>query len=71
MRLPEKFDERGMLPPGDYELTLEALLSSILVDGPDPKPIYWDTHWRLAAFRQSRDFQPKGIIKIIPERRWK
>ncbi len=46
MELPKKFDERGMLPPGDYELTLEALLSSILVEGPDPKPIHWDTHWR-------------------------
>jgi len=46
MKLPEKFDERGLLPPGDYELTLEALFSSILVEGPDHKPIHWDAHWR-------------------------
>lgn len=46
MKLPKRFDERGMLPPGDYELTVEALLSSFLVEGPDPKPIDWDISWR-------------------------
>lgn len=46
MKLPNKFDNHGLLPPGDYELTIEELIDSILVEGPNPKPIHWDTQWR-------------------------
>jgi hypothetical protein len=30
MELPKKFNECGTLPPGDYELTIGDLISSIL-----------------------------------------
>lgn len=46
MKLPTSFDDRGLLPVGDYELTILELLTSILVDGPDPRPISWDKSWR-------------------------
>lgn len=46
MILPEKFTEKGLLPVGDYELTIEELLISMLVGGPKPLPIYWDASWR-------------------------
>ena len=40
-----KFNENGLLPLGDYPLTLSALKNSILVqgDGNDPD---WDREWR-------------------------
>ena len=43
-----QFTEEGLLPPGDYEATLDELRHSILVVGPegrinDPK---WDAPWR-------------------------
>lgn len=28
------FDERGLLPPGDYPMTFDALRGSVLVEGP-------------------------------------
>ncbi len=42
------FDADGLLPPGDYELTLDALRESPLVVGPDdePAPPNWDAPWR-------------------------
>ena len=46
MELPKKFSECGTLPPRDYELTIGDLISSILVEGPNPQPIHWDTQWR-------------------------
>ena len=30
------FDKTGLLPPGDYELTIPQLRESILVVGPGP-----------------------------------
>lgn len=40
------FNSDGLLPQGDYELTLEELKQSILVKGPgDGEP--WDENWRL------------------------
>ncbi|MFM9960525.1 MAG: DUF6932 family protein [Planctomycetaceae bacterium] len=46
-RLP-MFTEQGVLPPGDYELTLEELGKSFLVLGPaDPADCpNWDSAWR-------------------------
>jgi hypothetical protein len=46
MKLPTRFDHDGLLPPGDYELTIEELMGSMLVEGPHPTPIHWDTRWR-------------------------
>jgi hypothetical protein len=36
----------GLLPPGDYELSLDELRASSLVRGPDVFAVLWDTHWR-------------------------
>jgi hypothetical protein len=46
MDLPEKFNEKGLLPAGDYILTIDELLGSMLVNGPNPTPINWDAGWR-------------------------
>ena len=39
------FSLAGVLPPGDYELTLEELRKSLLVKGPGQSPD-WDGPWR-------------------------
>lgn len=41
------FDENGLLPVGDYELTLEQLAQSVLVTGPLNASLSWDARWRL------------------------
>ncbi len=45
-RLPA-FTSDGLLPPGDYELTLNELLQSKLVVGPQNNELYphWDAEW--------------------------
>ena len=42
------FTEGGLLPPGDYELTLEELGASLLVVGPEIREHCpnWDAAWR-------------------------
>ena len=42
------FDQDGLLPLGDYELSLEELRESILVSGPGDPTAYpsWDRPWR-------------------------
>ena len=45
--LPKSFDEFGLLPPGDYEVTLKQLKQSLLVKGPVSKSATWDALWRL------------------------
>ena len=46
-KLPE-FTVEGVLPAGDYELTLEQLRQSVLVAGPGDVAAYpnWDVSWR-------------------------
>lgn len=44
--LPKNFDEKGLLPPEDYEISIENLITSMLVEGPHPRPIHWDQDWR-------------------------
>ena len=39
------FNEKGLLPPGDYELTFEELRKSIVVLGPNDDSD-WDQEWR-------------------------
>ncbi len=46
MELPDCFDHRGLLPATDYELTIDELVASMLVDGPSPRPIHWNAKWR-------------------------
>ena len=41
------FNDRGLLPPGDYELTLHELRTSLLVVGPSAAAPHWDASWRL------------------------
>ncbi|MFU8803728.1 MAG: DUF6932 family protein [Bradymonadaceae bacterium] len=43
--LPD-FDEHGLLPAGDYELTFEQLRTSTLVEGPVSASSHWDAAWR-------------------------
>jgi len=47
-KIPE-FDGNGLLPIGDYEVTLAELRNSILVQGPRDRLKYpnWDASWRL------------------------
>ena len=42
------FTSDGLLPPGDYALSLEELRSSALVAGPPDQELYWawDIFWR-------------------------
>lgn len=41
------FTAQGLLPPGDYPLTLQQLSQSMLVVGPHPVPPGWDMPGRL------------------------
>ncbi len=44
--LPD-FTNHGLLPSGDYELTLDELRNSLLVQGPGVDYATWDADWRL------------------------
>jgi len=41
------FNSDGLLPPGDYEMSLGELKSSTLVEGPGGGCPNWDSEWRL------------------------
>ena len=41
------FDPSGLLPPGNYEMSLEGLKGSMLVEGPGEGYASWNSHWRL------------------------
>ncbi len=41
------FDENGLLPPGDYLVTLAELRRSLLIEGPEMHGDLWDTPWRM------------------------
>jgi hypothetical protein len=40
------FTDKGVLPPGDYTLTLDELRGSLLVQGPGDTHPNWDVAWR-------------------------
>lgn len=48
MTMLPPFTNDGLLPPGDYVLTLDDLRTSMLVDGPRPlrEGSCWDQTWR-------------------------
>src|SRR5438128_11035492 len=48
MAMIPPFDADGLLPPNDYELSLDELRQSILVTGPGDRAAYrsWDKPWR-------------------------
>jgi hypothetical protein len=41
-----EFTEDGLLTPGDYEMTFDALRASVLVVGPGASHPHWDRGWR-------------------------
>lgn len=45
MPLPS-FNSNGLLPPGDYSMTLDGLRRSLLVSGPGNSHPNWDVEWR-------------------------
>lgn len=65
------FTSDGLLPPGDYTLTLDQLQESVLVLGPgDPKDHpTWDAAWRLTLVKNLRilvgQLQQAGIDQIF------
>src|SRR3954468_20900540 len=46
LRLPTEFTADGLLPPGDYPLTVDELAGSMLVAGPASRSLTWDADWR-------------------------
>jgi len=46
LSLPSAFNADGLLPVGDYELTMQELRSSMLVVGPQPAVLDWDVDHR-------------------------
>jgi len=48
MPLIPQFLSNGLLPPGDFEVTLKQLRRSILVTGAGNKRLHWDAAWRLS-----------------------
>jgi len=60
--LPKSFDEYGLLPPGDYPVSLEELRRSLLVKGPSKKTPAWDSDWRLKLVDN---------LKILVKQLWK
>jgi hypothetical protein len=42
-----RFDADGLLPPGNYELTIDQLKTSMLVVRPGPDYPHWDVRWRI------------------------
>lgn len=40
------FTEEGVLPPGDYEMTIDELRASSLATGQGVKSFTWDARWR-------------------------
>ena len=69
-RLPA-FTAEGILPPGDYVLTLAELRKSILVRGPRGKKAIpgWDVEWRLLLVENlallCRQLWQVGITEIF------
>ena len=65
------FTPEGLLPPGDYDLTLEQLRASMLVVGPGDADRYphWDTQWRMELTRRlatmCRQLWQVGVTEIF------
>ena len=63
LTLPD-FTPEGVLPPGDYAMTLDELEESILVLGPGPPKdhLVWDAAWR---------HQLVANLRVMVEQLWK
>ena len=70
--LPD-FTEDGLLPPGDYVLTIEELKQSMLVQGPKGKrrPRGWNVGWRMQLVENLgilvRQLRAVGITEIFAD----
>src|SRR5437879_1311309 len=63
MTIPTGFSNDGLLPPGDYGLTLEELRASWLVAGPGQEGYpHWDREWRARLV---------GNLSILVAQLWK
>ncbi len=67
------FQEDGLLPPGDYEVTFAELQESVLVCGPqgtDRSPS-WDTEWRGRLVKNlevlTRQLWQVGIVEVFAD----
>jgi hypothetical protein len=65
------FDAAGLLPPSDYEVTLDELRASILANGPDDRRASWDAAWRLRLIDNleilSRQLWQVGVHEIFAD----
>lgn len=68
MPIPE-FDERGLLPPGTYEVTFDQLRASVLVGGPALPVDGWHAEWRGYLVDQAevlvRQLWQVGIAEVL------
>jgi hypothetical protein len=64
------FNDDGLLPPGDYELTFDQLRRSLLARGPKDSSS-WDARWRLHLIDQlellSKQLWQVGISEIFAD----
>jgi hypothetical protein len=51
--LPDDFDARGLLPPGEYEVSFAELRTSLLVRGPRTPVPHWNAEWRWYLTQQA------------------
>lgn len=70
MKLPQ-FINDGVLPPGDFELTISEMKNSVLVRGPGGllKSKHWDNSWRMKLVENLeimvRQLNQVGITEIF------
>ena len=70
LRLPA-FIEDGVLPPGDFELSISELKKSMLVRGPENRPEnhHWDNPWKMKLIENLeimvRQLNQVGISEIF------
>lgn len=57
------FTESGLLPPGDYVLSLAQLAESLLVRGPADRSSQWDAPWR-GQLAQNLEFLVRQLWQV-------
>jgi hypothetical protein len=66
------FNEDDLLPPGDYEMSLEELKGSMLVEGPEEGYPNWDSGWRMKLVENLEvmvgQLRRVGIMEIFVDR---
>src|SRR5690242_2969677 len=68
-QLPADLTPEGMMPPGDYPLTIEEFAASMLVVAPARRSSTWDTEWRARLVENLgvlvAQLWPVGITEIF------